>query len=135
VPIQYHVDHERKVVFAEGSGTLTDEDVFGYQVEVWSRPDVKGYHELMDMTGVETIQQPTPERIHQLAELSAHMDSYDKRTRFAIVAPTTIAFGLGKMFQAQREIETRSNKEVGVFRTRTEALVFLGLEVDARSER
>jgi hypothetical protein len=128
MPIAYRVDHERKVVFAEGSGTFTDADVFGYQREVWSRSDVIGYRELIDMTAVERIEQPTPERIQQLAELSAEMDAVARSTRFAIVAPTTIAYGLGKMYQAMREMQDRSTKEVGVFRTRDEALAFLGLE-------
>jgi hypothetical protein len=128
MPIRYNVDHGRKVVFAEGSGTFTDADVFGYQREVWSRPDVLGYLELIDMTAVERIEQPTPERIEQLAELSAEMDAVSRSARFAIVAPTTIAYGLGKMYQAMREMQHRSTKEVGVFRTREEALAFLGLE-------
>src|SRR5262247_1308249 len=128
MPIKYRVDHERKVVFAEGSGTFTDADVFGYQREVWSRPDVHGYSELIDMTAVERIEQPSPERIEQLAVLSAEMDAISRSRRFAIVAPTTIAYGLGKMYQAMREMQDRSTKEVGVFRTRDEALAFLGLE-------
>ena len=128
MPIQFQVDHERRVVLADGSGTLTDGDVFGYQREVWSRADVRGYHELMDMTAVESIEPPSPERIRELAELSAHMDARSTPTRFAIVAPSTIAFGLAKMFQAQRDLQKRSTKDVGVFRTRSEALAFLGLE-------
>ncbi len=128
MPIQFQVDHERRVVLADGSGTLTDGDVFGYQREVWSRADVRGYHELMDMTAVESIEPPSPERIRELAELSAHMDARSTPTRFAIVAPSTIAFGLAKMFQAQRDLQKRSTKDVGVFRTRSEALAFLGLD-------
>ena len=128
MPIQFQVDHERRVVLAAGSGTLTDGDVFGYQREVWSRADVRGYHELMDMTAVESIEPPSPERIRELAELSAHMDAHSTPTRFAIVAPSTIAFGLAKMFQAQRDLQKRSTKDVGVFRTRSEALAFLGLD-------
>ena len=128
MPIRYQVDHERKLVWAEGSGVFSDADVFGYQREVWSRPDVHGYNELIDMTAVERIDQPSPERILELAELSAEMDSLARSKRFAIVAPTTIAFGLGKMYQAMREMQDRSAKEVGVFRTMPEALAFLGLE-------
>jgi len=127
MPISFEVDHARHVVFAEGSGRLTDADVFGYQREVWSRADVRGYHELMDMTAVESIEPPTSARLRELAELSAKMDLPEDATRFAIVAPTTIAFGLGKMFQALRDLQPESRKEVGVFRTRPEALGFLGL--------
>jgi len=34
-------------------GVLSDADVFGYQKEVWSRPDVAGYNELVDVSAVE----------------------------------------------------------------------------------
>ena len=127
MPIHFDVDHSRRVVFAAGSGRLTDADVFGYQSEVWSRSDVHGYHELIDMSGVESIEPPTPERVRELAELAATMDAPNLPTRLAIVAPTTLAFGLGKMFQAQRDLQKDNQKEVGVFRTRQEALGFLGL--------
>lgn len=131
MPIFFEVDHPRRLVLAEASGRLTDTDVFGYQREVWSRTDVRGYHELMDMTAVESIEPPTPDRVRELAELAAKMDTPDLPTRFAIVAPTTIAFGLGKMFQAQRDLQQDSKKEVGVFRTRQEAMDFLGLDASA----
>jgi hypothetical protein len=34
------VDHARRLVVAQASGVLTDQDVFGYQRDVWSRPEV-----------------------------------------------------------------------------------------------
>lgn len=128
MPIFFEVDHERRVVFAEASGRLSDVDVFGYQNEVWSRTDVTGYHELMDMSAVESIEPPSPARVRELAELAARMDTSTAPTRFGIVAPSTLAFGLAKMFQAQRDLQKDNQKEVGVFRTRPEALRFLGLE-------
>jgi hypothetical protein len=127
MPISFEVDHAHRIVLAAGSGRLTDADVFGYQREVWARADVRGYDELMDMSAVESIEPPTPERVRELAELAAKMDTSSEPTRFAIVAPTTLAFGLGKMFQAQRDLQTDTKKEVGVFRTRHEAMGFLGL--------
>jgi hypothetical protein len=127
MPIHYELDHERRVVLAEGSGTLSDSDVFGYQHEVWSRPELHGYNELMDLSHVERIEPPSPQRIRDLAELAARMDS-ELPSRFAIVAPATLAFGLGKMFQAERDAQERSTKDVGVFRTRNEALAFLGID-------
>jgi hypothetical protein len=56
------------------------------------------------------------------------MDDKYSRSRFAIVAPTDIAFGLGRMFQAFREMDRSSTKQVGVFRTMEEALSFLQIE-------
>jgi hypothetical protein len=125
MPIRYRIDHEQRVVLAAGFGEFTDEDVFGYQKEVWSRGDVAGYHELVDMTQVKHIVLPSPDRIKQLASLAASMDDPQKKSKFAIVAPAHLSFGLGRMFQMHRESDERSRKEVGVFRTLEEALGFL----------
>lgn len=116
------------MVVAVGFGTFTDDDVFGYQREVWSRSDVAGYHELVDMTHVKHIELPSPDRIEQLAKLAAGMDDPSRRSKFAIVAPAHLSFGLGRMFQAHRELDPKSRKEVGVFRTLPEALEFLQIE-------
>ena len=45
MPIDYQIVHERRLVMAQGRGTLTDRDVFGYQRDVWSLPEVPGYDE------------------------------------------------------------------------------------------
>ena len=128
MPISYRVDHEARVVVAAGHGVLTDADVFGYQREAWSRPDVTGYNELIDMTHVDQIALPSADRLRDLAGLSAGMDSPETRTRLAVVVTDNFAFGLGRMLQAYRELDRRSTKEIGIFRTMDEALVFLGLE-------
>jgi len=125
MPITYRVDHEARVVVAAGYGVLTDADVFDYQQDVWQRSDVAGYDELVDMTQVTQIALPSVDRVQDLARLSVRMDDKYSRSRFAIVAPQDIAFGLGRMFQTLREMDRSSTKQVGVFRTMQEALSFL----------
>ena len=107
---------------------LTSDDIFIYQQEVWSRPEVNGYDELMDMTDVERIDLRSVVRIKRLAELSASTDPAAVQSRFAIVAPGDYAFGLGRMYESYRRLEGRSTKQVGVFRSMIEARTFLGLE-------
>ena len=130
MPIEYQIDHSHRVVFAKGVGALTGEDLFAYQREVWSRPDVAGYNELADMSEVQDIVQPTSERIRKLADLSASMD-ISTPSKFAIVAPPALPFGLGRMYEMYRELNEHSTKEVRVFRTREEALEWLGLQDSA----
>lgn len=126
MPIEYWIDTGRRLVVARGHGAFTPEDIFGYQRDVWSRPEVAGFDELVDMTGVERIALPSPHRIQELANLSAGMDS-PASSRFAIVAPTELAFGLGRMYESYRGLEARSTKQVSVFRTLEQALKFLGV--------
>ena len=127
MPIVHRIDHERKVVIERAYGVLTDEDVFNFQHTIWSDPAVAGYNELADMTHVSEIAIPSIHRVRDLAMTAVEMDSTEGSSRFAIVAPDNLAFGLGRMFQAYRELEKGSRKNVGVFRTLEEALAWLGI--------
>ncbi len=124
--IEYKVDHARRLVWATGSGHLTGDDIMNYQREAWSRPDVKGFNELVDMSAVEQFDMPTARDLKELAGTSAAMDTRT-RSKFAIVAPRDDAFGVGRMYETYRRLEHQSTKEVGVFRTLGEAFAFLGV--------
>lgn len=127
MPIDYRIYADKRLVVCRGTGVVTDPEIFGYQREVWTRPEVAGFDELADMTGAESFAVPHPDRVRELAALAASMDT-PKPSRMAIVAPQDIAFGLGRMFETNREMDDRSTKTVAVFRTLEEALAFLGIE-------
>jgi hypothetical protein len=125
--IDYWIHHDLHLVWAEAQGILTAEDLFEYQRTVWSRPDVQGYDEFVDMTRVSDIPAPSPDGMHTLAALSASMDSPLSHSRFAIVAPDDLAYGLGRMYQTHRDLASNPGKEVAVFRTVQAGLDWLGL--------
>jgi hypothetical protein len=122
--MKHRVDRGRRVVLGTCQGVLTDDDVFTYQREVWLRPEVAGYDELIDMTEVERIELPSPGRLRDLAELAAGMD-VSNATKLAIVAPGDLAFAIGRMYEAYRGLNARSTKQVCVFRTMDEAQAWL----------
>jgi len=124
MPIDYQVDHDHRIVLAAAHGTLSADDMFQYQQEVWSRPDVAGYDELVDMSDVRAAAQPTSDRIRALAERAAGMDAARGRGKFAIVAPQQEFFGLGRMYEAYREMAS-GTRSVAVFRDRAQALLWL----------
>lgn len=128
MPIEHEVDHKRRLVIAKGRGVLTDQDVFEYQRGVWSRPDVAGYDELIDMSDVGEIELPSLQRVRDLARLSASMDPAVPPSRLAIVAPKDFAFALGRLYEAHRGMDGRSTKTVSVFRSAGDALAWLGSE-------
>lgn len=127
MPIEVSIDHARRLVVAKASGLLTGREVFGYQRDVWSRADVQGYNELLDMRDVEQIDLPSVDHMRALAELSASMDVPATSSRFAIVATTDEAFGLSRMYETYRQLEGKGTKQVAVFRTLTEAYAYLGV--------
>ena len=130
MPIIHAVDHQRRLVVARWEGTVVAEDLFAYQQEAWSRPDVAGYNELINMLDVKELPDtgPLAPVLESLANVSAKMDPAGTSSRLAIVAPNALVFGLGRMYQAFRSISPGSNKEVGVFRTLAEARAFLGVD-------
>ena len=127
MPISSRINHLRRIVLAAGHGTLTDQDVFAYQKSVWSRKDIAGYDELMDMTDVQQIVPPPAARIRQLAEVASKMESSNSTSKFAILAPSDVAYGYGRMFKAFRAYQDGGARNVEVFRTQQEVMVFLGL--------
>lgn len=128
MPIEYRILHPRRLVVARGIGLFHDTDAFGYQKEVWSRCDVAGYDELMDMTAVTEVVMPNADRVRQLAVLAANMESSRSSARFAVVAPQDVAYGLGRMYQAHRGLNDGGMKSIAVFRTMEEALIFLSID-------
>ena len=126
MPIDHEIDHKRRLVIAKGRGVLTSRDVLEYQRGVWSSPEVAGYDELIDMTGVERIDLPSLESVRELARTSAAMDDGNPPSRLAIVAPKDFAFALGRLYETHRSLDERSRKTVNVFRSAGEALAWLG---------
>jgi hypothetical protein len=128
MPITYEILHDQRLVHAVATGTFTREDAFGYQREVWSRTDVRGYDQLVDMTAVERIDVPFPtgEAMQELVSLAATMDDPAVRSKFAIVATSPFAYGLARMYATYRALNPRSTREVAVFRSPGEARAWLG---------
>ena len=125
MPVAYQIDHVQRLVIASPHGVLTDEDIFGYQQEVWSRADVKGYDELIDMAGVTQVEFVSSKRIAFLADLSASMDAPALTSKLAIIATADLHFGLARMYETYRETARQGTKLVRVFRDRNEALQWL----------
>ena len=122
MPIEYHIDHGRRLVLASASGKLTAEDFFNYKRNVWALPDVRGFNELMDARKLEEILSLTFEKISELAKLSANMDDNTLSTKLAIVASGTFLYGMGRLYEAFRTVNPKSTKKVSVFRTMQEAI-------------
>ena len=122
MPIEYHIDHDRRLVLTSASGKLTAEDIFNYKRHVCSLPDVRGFNELVDARKLEEILSLTVEKISELAKLSAYMDDKAISTKLAIVASDTFLYGMGQLYEAFRNVNPMSTKKVSVFRSMQEAI-------------
>ncbi|MCK6474306.1 MAG: hypothetical protein L6R28_21520 [Planctomycetes bacterium] len=130
MPIEYRIEHERRLVIATGSGSVTHMDIMTYQRACWTRGDVQGYDELVDFTAVRELGPSSVESVREIAEVAVTMDPPEGGSKFAIVAPDDLAFALGRMYEVYREMVPGSKKEVAVFHTLEEAFAWLGKETE-----
>jgi hypothetical protein len=126
MPIDYEINSQLQLVIAKARGTLGVDTLIDYQKEVWASPEVKGFDELVDVTEVDAFEYHSVEKIRELASLAAKMDWINHSKKFAIVAKDDAAFGLGRMYQAYRETEPLTKKEVQIFRSMEQARQWLG---------
>jgi hypothetical protein len=131
VPIKYHVDADRRLVIAWLVGNTTVAEMFEYAREVWVRPEVAGFDEVIDTGHAAAIETPTPAALRTLAARSAVLAATVPRGRLVIVARQQVQYGLGRMYEVYRGQEPGRTQEVAVFRTLAEASVFLGTDVTA----
>lgn len=128
MPLEYRIDLARRVVFATAGRILADEDVFTYQRVVWSREDLAGYDEVVDLGQVEDLVLASGDRVRALADLASAMDAPGVSSRLAIVAPQDLAYGFARMFETYRTMNQRGAKAVSVFRSMKAALDWLGVD-------
>lgn len=121
MPIDVRIDRRKKIVFATPRGLLTHEEMVAYQRDVWTRPEVAGYGELIDMTVVDRLDLRSPEQIFELAALSAQLDQDQPPSRMAIVATDRLHLALGKMYRASREANPSHRREIEIFPTQEAA--------------
>ena len=124
--LDYRIDHKLRLVRVTGTGVITPDVLFEYQMAVWGDPAIADYDELVDMSAVEYVEASSPSNVSALAGFSAKMDGSPKPTKLAIVAADDLLFGLGRMYQSYREMKPESKKEVAVFRSMPDAIAWLG---------
>lgn len=133
MPLDHAIDHAARLIQTRAHGILTSEEIWDYQRTVDSRPELKGYNEIIDMTDVQVMPAAPREKLRALAQTSSALDAPDKPCRLAIVAPTDLSFAIGRQFETLRNLMPTSHKPARTFRSRAEAMVWLAsaLEMEA----
>ena len=123
MPMEYAIDKAARMIFTRAWGTLTDEELLGYQRRLRADPAHNpAYSELVDFSQVEQAPVST-DAIQALADNAL----WEPGVRLAIIAPTDLKFGLTRMYQAMSPDESQ---QIHVFRNKLEARAWLGLETE-----
>ena len=134
MPLEYNIDSEKRIVNVRTYGVLKDSELFDYLWEVGSRLEFNSYDQIIDMTEVTDVEYTSAERIKELASVAASMDTSENVSKLAIVAPQSLLFGLGRMYQSFREFSKGSKRDIKVFRSLQEALDWLASGVSRLSK-
>lgn len=121
MPITYQVDHDHHLIAAVASGAIGERDLSAYQTDIKSQPALAGYDEILDVTRVDGLLDINIHNLRKLAAFAASSDVPDKLSKFVIVAPQDVYFGLSRMYESFREGLPRSRRKLAVFHSRAEA--------------
>ena len=121
MPMDYIIDDERRIVRMTGSGSLTDAEMKGCIERLRSDPGLApNMPTISDMRDIEVAF--TPQGIRQAIGLMHEAPADRSDAKVAIVVNSSIAFGMGRMFElsANDEVDPR----IRIFRSMEEAEVW-----------
>jgi len=129
MPISYEIKRESRLVVCTGFGVVTAEEVLQVHDQMVKDENFdSSFSELVDGTAI-TSTTVTPSSMRMLAESSP----FSPDSRRALVADSPLGFGLWRVYQTVRSL--RGDKNIRVFRSRTDALAWLLTEEDGESRR
>jgi hypothetical protein len=120
----YVIDREKKLVISASTGMFTSADADEHQKALLADPDFDpDFSQLMDFSAVTQI----PLDSGTIARL-ADRKVFSARSRRAIVVPSTLGYGLARMFTTYREIAGGEEK-IEIFTDRNAALLWLEQQI------
>ena len=116
--VEYRFEPDRNLLVVTVTGTVTDE---AFQDDKF--PDVPpGTLELLDLDGATDVKISNAE-VRRVAAVDTRRP--ERIVRMAILAQRDVGFGLARMYQT---LTSEMSTEVQVFRSRDEALAWLGVD-------
>ena len=124
----FTIDTTKNLLIYRPEGVINGESIMGYIQGVLRDPDYQpGLLEYIDLSGVSEWQLS-----HSEVEKVTHFDNLDmapikKISRTGIYAPTDVAFGMARMYQALAE---KYHSSIFISKNQDEVLKYLGCSGD-----
>ncbi|RKZ89553.1 MAG: hypothetical protein DRQ39_00595 [Gammaproteobacteria bacterium] len=127
MPTHHHFDHQSKLILTYWEGDIKDDEsiqaINNYVSDLHSKIDtVNSYNEILNFLAVTSIQ-ITPSGIKTVANIANN--SGLSNNKLAIVVRSGIAFSFAKMYQVYRTRLLKGNKDIGIFNSHDEALIWI----------
>ncbi|HEY6268086.1 MAG TPA: hypothetical protein VIX11_07310 [Candidatus Acidoferrum sp.] len=115
----YEIDKERRLITSTASGVITLPEIWAHQEKLDKDPDFDpSFAQLLDVTQVTKLKLSS-EDVRRVAE----SNTLSTNPRLAIVATSSLVYGMARMFQIFREM--KGEEKTRVFRDRDEALAWV----------
>jgi hypothetical protein len=115
----YEIDKERRLITSTASGVITLPEIWAHQEKLDKDPDFDpSFAQLLDVTQVTKLKLSS-EDVQRVAE----SNTLSTNPRLAIVATSSLVYGMARMFQIFREM--KGEEKTRVFRDRDEALAWV----------
>jgi hypothetical protein len=125
MPLQVRVDRKRRIIFVQGNGVVTDNDLLTYVQEYLYGRKLQGFDELFDLSGADLVDITYP-GLASVAEAAAATDPEAEPTRIAILVGETLGLGISRMYQSLRESKG-GRRLTRVFQDKEECREWLGI--------
>jgi hypothetical protein len=125
MPLTVRVDPDNELLFIDGSGVVTDDDLLLYVQDYLSKEEFSAFDELFDLSTSDLFD-VTYSGLSRLAAAAAATDPDAIRTKIAILVSETLGMGLSRMYQSLREVKG-GRRETRVFMDEGECREWLGL--------
>jgi len=115
----YEIDKERRLIMSTASGVITLPEVWAHQEKLAKDPDFDpSFAQVLDVTQVTKLELSS-EDVRRVAD----SNDFSPNPRLAIVATSSLVYGMARMFQMFREM--KGKEKTRVFRDRDEALAWV----------
>jgi hypothetical protein len=125
MPLHVRVDPELQIIFVDGRGVVTDEDLLGYVHEYLGGEELRGFDELIDLSAADLLDL-TYSGLSSVAAAAAATDPEADPNKIALLVSETLGMGLSRMYQSLRESKG-GRRQTRVFLDRAECREWLGL--------
>lgn len=127
MPSHHQFDHQSKLILTFWEGDIKDDEslqaINNYVDQIHSQLEVvNSYNEILNFLGVKSIQ-ITPNGIKAIANIANNSGLSDNK--LAIVVRSGIAFSFAKLYQLFRTRVVKGNKDIGIFSSHDEALIWV----------
>lgn len=128
MPLDVRIIPERQLIWVDGRGVVTDDDLVGYVREYLVEKGLRSWDEVFDLSQADLLDL-TYAGLSEVATTAVPTDPLESPTRIGILVSEGVGVGLSRMYQSLRE-EKGGRRIVRIFWDQEDLLAWMELPQD-----